>query len=207
MSRTFLDADAESASAAPAEDCPEDGHTSVLMSGHTTVAAPVDRPQNLNFNPTCACRIGPAVVIRPTVAVELMLVPGLPRFTMFKALVASPRNSRVFFSESRKARRMLRSTFFIPGPSRKLRAEFPGVPSFGRPKALGSNHMFTTSLRGRFGSRNGLPVISARALPVPARSVSTPLEILSPAPLRAVPMKATDQPPATARTARGVCLK
>src|SRR5947209_3049238 len=101
-------------------------------------------------------------------------------------------------------------TFLEPGPSMMPRPEFPSkllLACVVLENAAGLNHCDTTSLRGRFGSRNGLPIRSARSVLLPSKLRSLPALTVRGVPLRRLVITDSDQPPAMDRTTLGVLLK
>src|SRR5262249_17515992 len=134
---------------------------------------------------------------------------GPGRFTILNAFVISARNFSAIDSCKRKLRNRPRSTFRDPGLSIMLRPALPSgrTVSTGFVNAAVLNQAFVDCERGRLGSRNGLPMRSARSLLLPSTLVSDPVVSVFGVPLRIVAMADTDQPFKTVRTNRWEPLK
>src|SRR6185503_17098145 len=95
-------------------------------------------PYHANRNPNCVFRPSSAVVMVPTVALE-MLASGLPKLSWLNRLNTSARNS----SRARPpiGNRLLTEKFTccVPGPRTVLRPAVPCVPLAGTAYAVASN--------------------------------------------------------------------
>ena len=115
-------------------------------------------------------------------------VPGADRFTIFSALVDSARNCSFFDSRDPELAEDAHVDVLQAGRVQDVAAgravEAADRPDVVLVNAAMLNHCATTSLRGRFGSRNGLPIRSARSLVLPSKFESVPLVTVSGAPLR-----------------------
>src|SRR5262245_60710773 len=89
-------------------------------------------------------RGSPAVVILPNV-LELRLLLGKPRLTLFRALKVSKRNWTLKLSRIGKSLCNPRLSVVDPGPRREFLPVVPYVPSALTTKALVSNHCNTFS--------------------------------------------------------------